>query len=649
MANEAPVVSVNISGSGYNVSGTLTVVSGTVTSIIWKSEGQTAVGNHFNFKYSSYGPKSILLTYKDGYQNEYGSVYDQTLTDPVNGGGGSVYSKIEGDVFADKPFFIQPECTGDVRITANITKLSDKLDYPDDSKISTWEASINFDSFSIEGGVTQDIYVDPTGESHPSDEWIVAKDKKIDNLEYIPAFYNYANVTVDIRFLETDDTDDLFDVKCGMKWEIPEYPDWFESNTTYTGKVMTNLITSSNSETLINGTSPGVNHPCTFTINTWNGIPPFEIKDCINHNVEDATETAIYRACLSTPRFWFELTNNLTSKVTLSNVSIKFTFYYNSNGLLMNVRTEGEKSKETYKLFTLSKGTEVTRNSGINYPLYGVVDGFKLDEIVRVHGYYAKWDSASGVYFPSCLPLQAITSTGGPDHPPVLYKSYISVSDADKLGISQTDFERLAYKGLSSEDYCKVLTPQILAADDHYRTINVKCKTSDGSYGASPDSVNTIFEITTTPNTSIDELVTVNDLETYIDSLHYFGKSYEFASVIDVPRANISPSFRERLYTTYKTAPTLQSTFGEPMYAVNFVVNDYGEYFPIKHGETLEFSESLIHAMVDGVKSSEIFTFSAINPNKIGIQSPDKHKYRVKFKYSYDVYRDCYAFTSDDF
>jgi hypothetical protein len=391
-----------------------------------------------------------------------------------------------------------------------------------------------------------------------------------------------------------------------------------------------------------------------FNIKKFNGMPPVELKDVVDYNTDTANQVSINRACLSTPQFYFQIKNNLTSTVTLSNISISFNFTYNENGLLMNTRSEGAKSKELNYLYTLPAGSEDNRQTGLNYPLFGVIDGFKLDEVIRVFGYYAKWDSVNDVYIPTCLTLEPITSSIGTDHPAVLYKSYLNVADATTKGIAQYDFERLAYNGNADDnDYCKVLTPQLLASDDKYRTINVRCKQlSDDSttytYGASPDSADTIFEITTTPNTTIDEQILATDLTTHIEKLRFFNCEYPFAASLDIPREEIDPVFRERLYTTYKEAPILQSVLGEPLYFVNFTINDYGVYFPIEHGKSLEFSDSLTHAPNDGVRSSEIFIYSNITPNKFGVMSPTKYKYRVRFHYEYAVFQDAFVIEASD-
>jgi hypothetical protein len=655
-------VAVNISTSKFTISGTVSAVSGNIYSVIWDfGDGSgSAPGSSATYTYSAVGTYTIYISYKDGKQDEYAVIKTVTIKT------GNELEFTKTDAFSDKPLYLSPECSGDVRITAEITKLNDTLNYNTRPDNSAWTASINFATgntgIPIAASSTIDLYVDAGEfEVHPSDDWIVATDKKIENLKYIPAFYTQGNIVITARIMETDDVNDNFDINCGLQWQFPTYPDWYEGTMTYTSSIMRNLIISNAKESYIPATSPGVANDFQFVIKSFGGMPPIELKDTLDYNKDTSGQTVINRACLSTPQFFFQLKNNLAYSVTLSNVSISFNFTYNETDLLMNTRSEGSKPRELNYLFTLPKGNEDTRMSGLNYPLFGVIDGFKIDEVIRVFGYYNKWDDTNSVYYPTCLTLLPIVSSIGTDHPAVLYKSYIDVADAPTRGITLQDYERLAYKGNSDDgDYCKVLTPQILASDDHYRTINVRCKQSlietdillgdkqSYIYGASCDSSDTIFELNTAINTSIDEEMYASDLTTYIEKIRFFNCEYAFATSVDIPREEISPVFREKLYTTYKNAPILQSTLGEPLYFVNFTINDYGEYFPISHGQTLEFSDSLSHAPIDGVRSSDIFIYSNTNPNVFGIISPEKYKYKVKFNYSYDIYQDAFTIEAKD-
>ena len=85
----------------------------------------------------------------------------------------------------------------------------------------------------------------------------------------------------------------------------------------------------------------------------------------------------------------------------------------------------------------------------------------------------------------------------------------------------------------------------------------------------------------------------------------------------------------------------------EPLYYINFTINDYPKMIPIYDGQTLRFADSLQHA-ADGVRSGDIFYFDGKTPNVINMQNPTKHKYKVKFQYDYEVYKDVYILTDED-
>ena len=92
----------------------------------------------------------------------------------------------------------------------------------------------------------------------------------------------------------------------------------------------------------------------------------------------------------------------------------------------------------------------------------------------------------------------------------------------------------------------------------------------------------------------------------------------------------------------------LESISEEPLNYVLFSVNDYPTFVPIYDGGSVKFSDNLTHA-ADGVRSSKIFHMDGVTQNTINMRLPTKHKYKVKFQYPYEVYKDIYVVTDDDF
>ena len=222
-----------------------------------------------------------------------------------------------------------------------------------------------------------------------------------------------------------------------------------------------------------------------------------------------------------------------------------------------------------------------------------------------------------------------------PDFATCLYKSAA-------YPLKREDFIRITNGKWMSSDGINVLDAPTLAASDHYRCIDVKVKDDK-----SPDDEDAIFVITTRVNDGIDANITESDLTTYIETMHFFDVSVPFETSIEIPRSDISTAFRETLWQTYDKAPVLESVVEEPLYYVNFSINDFATLVPIYNGGSMKFSDSLSHA-VDGIRSGDIFWMDGKTPNVINIQNPTKHKYKVKFKCDYEVYKDVYIMNSED-
>ena len=451
------------------------------------------------------------------------------------------------DVFAGKPFYLPPEATGDITITPIIETLQEKIN-PISSNWLNWTASMNFTTVIIPGTTSVDLYVDPTTfESHTSDQWIVQNDKKIENLKYIPAFYDSGFIKVVLTLSDTEDDEDHFNATCDMKVMFPNYPTWYEGGLAYDSQELKEFIKSNNQETMVGSVSPGFRDTFTFNMGTWSGMPPVEFKSVKDYNEAAsvvATAIPITRGCLTTPVFKFTVTNHLSESISLGSVQIGFDYTYNDHGIFMDMVTTGNIQGELYEIRTLPKGADKNRSVTLKdkYPIYGVVQGFDLFptcEIVKVWGWYDKYASTENVYYASCLPLFPCEGTFGTNFPTAIWKS-------DRL-VSEYDFKRIAEKGRTNNDVCKVVTPQILAAgdytgnDQYFRTVKVRCKDVNNNYNVSYDSKDTIFEITTAPATSayIDDACTEADLLSNISKVTFFNVEKDFATVVELSLIHI--------------------------------------------------------------------------------------------------------------
>lgn len=609
------------------------------TSVYWKfGDGSQGVGASTSHTYADYRTYNILIDYLETGSGgaRKATTRSITLIDPTQGED-ELNGNIIVDAFKLKPIIVPAECTGDISITASIQDLSTP-DQQYDQQGNQVSSYISFNSITIPASGTLEIEIDKDTDTGTTLEGAEISDCDLTNLEFIPAFYTSGRIDTYYVIGETEDTDDEFDFKPDIKISFPDAFDvcpWYEGNLSYDSQIMKNLMKSDGSEVNFPSANEGTTISHTFGVAQWSQLPPFEIKWFTD---SPATDVAIKRAVLPSPKFKLVFTNNLGSVVNLQ--TAKFTFYwsYNANDIFMNMRTEGNRRKKQSRIYTLPKGSEATRITSLDYPIYAVVDGYKVGpppEIVKVFGTWNEYHQEGDYYFPTTIELLPVEGMSGTDYPTCLYKSDVGILKRD-------DFIRITDGGWMNGDGITVLDAPKIAADEHYRTINVKIQDDK-----SPDDPDTIFEITTVPNTSIDDQITEDELTSNVSKIHFFNKIIDFATTATVARGDIDPMFYETLWQTYDKAVVLESIAEEPLHYINFSINDYPKAVPIYNGQRLMFSDSLNHA-VDGVRSGEIFHIDGITPNIINIQCPTKHKYKVKFKVDYEVYKDIYIITDED-
>jgi hypothetical protein len=419
---------------------------------------------------------------------------------------------------------------------------------------------------------------------------------------------------------------------------IPEVPSWYdESYNDYNHAYMQSIIKGTTSDVNVDLLAINTVVPISnFKVDAWGGMPPLVLKWYSEPLASGGTSTAVHRACLSPPRFKFTATNGLATAVVLGTVYIYWVWNYRQDNLLMDLRPESGHSDDYSQLYTLPKMSETT-GSVTEFPLYGVVKGYRTNEVIKVYAFFDEWVSDGDYYFPTCHVMEAVEETAGSNFPACVWK-------ASGNPVGYEDYMRMSYIGMdNSSEYVKVITPQIIASDEHYRTIEVKL--ASGYIDTDEDAT---FEITIKPNNDIDDSITVGELAANIETVRFFDVETPFAETVKVNRSEINPIFYERLNQNYKTSVVLQSVLDEPLYFIEFMVNNYPLFVPIYNGQTLYMSDSQVHC-TDGVRSSKMFNFATSIPNVITIQNPTKHKYKVKLNVDYDVYKDVYVVDVNQF
>ncbi len=600
----------------------------------------TTHGNPTSYTASDYGEVQVKVDFFIGTTESMllGSI---TLRDPKSNQEDDEKSgPVSEDVFALKPIIIQPECTGDISITASIVDLIDKAPVVTEGNSTSANASVCFTDIELAGGETLEIEVNSTG-LVSGNATIPEHGNKLIMLKYIPAFYNSGYINAEYTVGETESEEGEFDVTWDMKIMCPdaEFPQWYEGNLSYDSKIFDNLITSSQTETKYPGAAvyTSMPPPQWYIANWLPGLPPFWIRWWVDYNKDTADQVAVKRACLPDFTYKFIIKNNITSAVKLNNASITWNFSFSESGKFMNMRTAGDRGSERASIFTLPKGAGATRNEGMNFPIYGLIEGYEDGEIVKVYGVFSKWEEKIEAYYPKTVLLEAIPKDQFGD----VYTGDFGIFMYKGSNIlPYFDWNRIVTGTWMSGDKIDVITPQRIAAEPEFKIIKVDCETS-------VDAEDAIITIAISPNESIDSKVTAEELQDNIATVHYFNTAYEFATYIEVPRSEIAAPFRETLWKTYEDAVVCESVLDEPLHYLNFSVNDYPEYIPIYHGQTLSFSDRQTHC-IDGVRSTDIFVMDGITPNIINVKNPDKHKYKFKFDVKYDIYKHIHVVNDED-
>lgn len=622
---------------------TITCVATNCTSVYWTfGDGSQGVGTSTSHTYSDYGTYNILIDYL-----EVGADGDRKATVrtvKIDGSSGtdddSELTNISPDIFSKKPIIIPAECTGDISITASIQDLDTPEQQDKSQQSDQVSAYISFSNITIPASEEIEIEIDKDTTKTTEFEFVTVSECDLTNLEFIPAFYTSGSINVQYVVGEVEDEDGEFNFKPDIQISFPdafEVCPWYEGNLSYESQVASYLMKSDNSEVEFPSITEGTTIFHSFGMAQWSQLPPFEIKWFVD---SPATDVAIKRAVLPSPKFKLIFTNESNGEVQLKVAKFTFTWNYNHNDIFMNMRTEGNRRKKQARIYTLPKGAEATRLSNLNFPVYAVVDGYKVGpppEIVKVYAQWNEYYEDGDYYFPTTILLEPVEGMNGTDYPTCLYKS----SSGGTMAYG--DFIRVTDGGWMNNDGIIVLDAPKIAASEHYRTINVKVQDDK-----SPDDPEAVFVIETSPNTSVDDQISDDELSANVSKVHFFNKVVDFAPSVTVTRYDIDPMFYETLWQTYDKAAVLESIAEEPLYYVNFSINDYPKTVPIYHNQTLSFSDSLSHAM-EGIRSGEIFYIDSKTPNIINMQCPTKNKYKVKFKVNYELYKDVYIITSDDY
>jgi hypothetical protein len=566
-----PAATLKLSASDKTVTGTLTpqttgsLITG--TSWVWSLNNTvigTSSGNPGSVTSPDYGNVTVTVTYNLTTSEglfEKGNTGSVTLSENSDPEGTS------GDIFGLKPTIFPPECTGNITIKASITDLVDETSYSKSNNATTIAASAVLEYINVPGNSSIDLIFDNTGLVSGS-EYAAVGEIKVSNLEFLPAFYNYGEISVYSTIGETADEDGLFDVDWDMKMMCSEIPSWYEGNFSYDSKILSNLITASNTETEFPTATAYTTMPePTWHISPFDQLPPFIIKWYTDTSLETEDQVAVKRAVLPIFTYKFTITNQLASAVTINNALIKWNWNYSANGTFMNMRTAGDRGSQASSIYTLPKGAGTTRYPGLDFPIYAVLEGYEPGEVVKVYAVVNEWNDTISAYYPETIELTAINKSECGDISMTDFATFLFKAAAV---FPTADWTRVTEGSWMNGDKIDVITPQRIAKELEFRVITVT--TVDDK---SIDDTSAVISIEIKPNTTIDSKITAEELATYISKIHYFNTEYPYAASITIPRSEIAAQFRETLWQTFESAVVLESSLSEPLHYLNFTVYNY--------------------------------------------------------------------------
>jgi hypothetical protein len=536
--------------------------------------------------------------------------------------------------------YIHPDTDGNITISAEISKFNDEetaYEYSKDTSLMFAATQIPdpiLASDTFEWIIDSDTY-------NTSDETAVRA--LLTGLNDIPAFYTSGTVTINFVVKRTKDPDKKIDLTWDCKAYFPTPPTWYPYDLTLNDGEMADalygLITSNGENVAHETVGKNTNFSKTFGIGTWPDIRPVLVKFVL-----DSDGNSIKRGCLPPAVFKITCTNNLAYDVELSSVTVNFSFSYAADGMMMDM--DNSSRSEVAKLYCAPKKAATNKMY-----LWAITDGYEKDEIIRVFGYYNKLNVDGNYKVSTVLNMIPVAGIDDTNNSPYVYRSDVVISSVDT--------NRMAYGGITSDEYAKVLTDEVICTEARYRDLDIVVVD-----GKDPNESDAVFEITVVPRTDTDELLTESEIISAIESIKFYDitKDYEGPLIpILITRAEINPVFYDSLSDYFESAVILVPPSGklEPMIELN--INDKTGWLPITNSTSITFRESLTKC-TDGIRSRDIFyygtrpsettvvsdeelvTYSASQlANSYAVRALSKNKYKVKIHTVYGRYKKCYV------
>lgn len=459
----------------------------------------------------------------------------------------------------------------------------------------------------------------------------------------------YNGVREDLQYSCMDESS-AFDVKFDVDFELHESE--FPSYSTFDAESL-EIVESDNSKVHILNAEPYTTLNQYFKIKAWPGVIPINNRGNLPR---------------STIRIKVK-NNSYKFPVYIENMHTKVVFYYYSDTpFTMHDRPYSELMVHAQpSVFPSSVLDAVPNRTGVDvindqiwlYPFFVYLADY-TEPVHQVVAHVMRYNSNTSQYYQDSVFMYPTTILGNIQ----IYASH------DYDGFSSDDKLYYTTNGTDSNYYVQVVTPTTISSEDAYKSLWVESLQEVNN----PDC---IFRIHIVPKhiactgtgfatTDMSVFPSYANLNTYVISIPELWDSLnliQFYNVItgdfsststeiyaDIPRYTIDPVYYETLPNTYKNnaffIPKMYGTHNfiseTPIMSINkFIPERFPSTsvreFAIFNGGNLKFSDNLMNAPEDGVKSRDVFIFGSENINTISITSAERYTYELDI--SYDVYK----------
>jgi hypothetical protein len=439
--------------------------------------------------------------------------------------------------------------------------------------------------------------------------------------------------------------------------------EWYgdEPNKKGMAYVMDGMINSPNKDITYDSMAANTSVPLSFSINAWNGFRPI-VNNFPPFNPE------IRMGLLPPVSFKLYIKNNLASNVVLSQLTVSFKFNYNSNAALMCIGSAV--ASEFCQMYCGPKKMDGDSTDGLTGPdreLWAILDGYDLSEVVKVYGYFDKWNDVKKRNEPQVVVLLPVEETGGSNFPPVVYKSKAAV-------IPKFDNDRMIYRGFHSGENAWPVTQKELCMSTKFKNVTVisaKLDVGTLTYSyCSPNDENAGFYVfvelrNDIEETTVEDGLTQAEFDAAMKTMRYFNLERTYVQSVSpthsylpgeakiaFSRKQINKVFYDTLYDTFENVLVLTSQRDdcEPFVNIRINQNQLSEplgWIPMYDGKPLMFHESLAKCS-DGVRCRDILFFGTKDEgtphaNVIEIDYDTKKPYDVMFTITVSEYENMHV------